>query len=150
MRATIPPPVVAGLIALGVWGVGKLAPATLLSFPGQTPLALAIGLLGFAIDMTAVGSFFRNKTTITPLKPEKASALVTEGLYRISRNPMYLGMAMILTALSVWFGQPLGIIGVVLFVVLINELQIKPEEAALSALFGEEYDAYRARVRRWI
>ena len=84
------------------------------------------------------------------MQPEKATRLVVGGLYRISRNPMYLGMLMVLIGIALWLGNPLNIALIGLFVALITELQIKPEEARLAEVFGDEYAAYKTRVRRWI
>lgn len=95
-------------------------------------------------------SFRRARTTVNPMKPDTASALVTGGIYRFTRNPMYLGDVLILLAIVVFFSHPLGLAGVVLFVAWMNLLQIPAEERALRARFGEAYDAYRARVRRWV
>jgi protein-S-isoprenylcysteine O-methyltransferase Ste14 len=94
--------------------------------------------------------FARFKTTISPLKPSDATALVTEGMYRYSRNPMYLGLLLLTIASTIWFGTWLGIIINIVFIFLINFLQIIPEEEALLEIFGEEYGEYKKNVRRWI
>ena len=91
----------------------------------------------------------RADTTLNPLKPETSSALVTSGIYRYTRNPMYLGMATWLLAWSAWLGTPIGLLGAPLFMLYMNQFQIGPEERALRTLFGAEFEAYAARVRRW-
>ena len=76
--------------------------------------------------------------------------LITEGMYRYSRNPMYLGLLLLIIAATIWFGTWFGIIISVFFILLINILQIIPEEEALLQIFGEEYLEYKKKVRRWI
>jgi protein-S-isoprenylcysteine O-methyltransferase Ste14 len=88
-------------------------------------------------------------TTTNPLKPEAASALVRGGVFELSRNPMYLGSLLVLTGWGLWLGSPSNILVAVLYGVLIAELQIKPEELALTGLFGQEYADYCREVRRW-
>ncbi len=92
----------------------------------------------------------RNSKQLLPLKPSDATALVTEGMYRYSRNPMYLGLLLWTIASTIWFGTWLGIIMNIIFIFLINFLQIIPEEEALLEIFGEEYEEYKKNVRRWI
>ena len=87
---------------------------------------------------------------LSPMAPSRASSIVATGLFAWSRNPMYLGMAVALLGLSAWFGTVLGYALVPLFCVYITEFQIKPEERALMASFGAEYEAYMAKVRRWV
>ncbi len=148
--ARVPPPVIGLLTALGVWGAATLAPQWSITLPGREVVAGLLALLGVGVEALCLIAFIRARTTITPLRPDRASALVTSGLYAVSRNPMYLGMACLISAWSVWLGHPAGLIGLAVFVGLITRFQIAPEEAALRANFGAEFDAYAARVRRWI
>lgn len=92
----------------------------------------------------------RRHTTINPLSPRKSTALVTGGVYRFTRNPMYLGMACLLTAWAVWLAALLAFAGPVLFVLYITRFQIRPEERVLTELFGLPYTDYTQRVRRWL
>jgi len=108
-----------------------------------TYAAVSVGLAG-------VVAFRRARTTVNPLQPERASALVTGGIYRHTRNPMYLAVATMLLAWGLWLGNALGPLGAVLFVAWMDRLQIPPEERALAALFGEEFERYRRKVRRWL
>jgi protein-S-isoprenylcysteine O-methyltransferase Ste14 len=94
--------------------------------------------------------FLRARTTINPLKPGNASALVAGGIYRFTRNPMNLGLATLLLAWTIYLGNIAALAGVLLFILYMNRFQIAPEERALQARFGAEFDAYCARVRRWI
>ena len=76
--------------------------------------------------------------------------LLTEGMYRYSRSPMYLGLLLLIIAATIWFGTLFGIIISLFFILLMNILQIIPEEEALLQIFGEEYLEYKKKVRRWI
>lgn len=150
MKPLIPPPLLGLLFGAAMWGLARGAPDFGVAFPGQLWIAVAIAAAGLAIDLVSIAAFFKRKTTVNPLAPAKAKALVTCGLYRISRNPMYLGMLLILIGWGVWLGSLLNIAIAALFVWAITELQIKPEEKALREKFGPAYDDYCARVRRWI
>ncbi|MFN3960548.1 MAG: methyltransferase family protein [Parvularculaceae bacterium] len=149
-RPLIPPPVLALACGGLMWLVARQAPLPAVDFPGRLGLAAALAGAGLLIDLVSVAAFIRARTTVNPLAPEKANALVVEGLYRVSRNPMYLGMLLILLGWGLWLGQPLALIVVAGLVLLIERMQIVPEERALEEKFGDDYRAYRKRVRRWI
>lgn len=121
------------------------------------PITARVSLL-FSLTLLSVGVFFvvsgvvefrRKKTTVDPREPEKTSALVTSGVYKISRNPMYVGFAVCLLALVVCLRSPVLIFGVILFVLYMNRFQIEPEERVMATMFGDEYVRYKAYVRRW-
>ncbi|MEO1029060.1 MAG: isoprenylcysteine carboxylmethyltransferase family protein [Pseudomonadota bacterium] len=150
MKLLIPPPVLGLLSGAAIWGLAKLIPGLTLSFPGQIFVAIPIMAAGFSIDVISIFAFFRASTTVSPIKPSRASSLVTGGLYRFTRNPMYLGLALLLFGWVIWLGNPLGLLVLAGFIAWMTVFQIKPEEAALKEFFGEEYEAYRARVRRWL
>jgi len=147
----IPPPLQGLFWGFCMWGLAKLANGFNFAFPGQSYLAFAIIGMGLAIEITAVLAFFKAHTTVNPVHIEKASQLVTGGLYRFTRNPMYLGVSLLLTGWGLWLGNPLSlIVGVAGFVLVMNAIQIKPEEAALRKIFGQDYINYTKSVRRWI
>jgi protein-S-isoprenylcysteine O-methyltransferase Ste14 len=150
MRPIVPPPLVAIICGGLMWLIARTSGLPPLEFSGRIALAAALASAGLLIDLISVAAFIRARTTVNPLAPERASALVVKGLYRFSRNPMYLGMLLILLGWAVWLAQPLTLAGPALFVILIERLQILPEERALEATFGAEYQAYKKRVRRWI
>lgn len=129
-------------------GLAWVAPA--LAFPIPPALAFPVAAVGVLLDAIALLHFFRRRTTVNPLKPASATALVTGGIYRFSRNPMYLGLATLLLAWAFYLGNLAALAGVALFVLYMNRFQIAPEERALEARFGAEYIAYRTRVRRWL
>ena len=113
-------------------------------------LAASLVIIGCAICVAGVVSFKLAKTTVNPNKPEQASKLVTSGIYRISRNPMYLGFAFILAGWGVWLSSVWAMLGVIGFIGYLTLFQIMPEERALTKLFGDEFTIYKARVRRWL
>jgi len=146
----IPPPVVGVLVAAGMWSIAALGPQLPLSPLTKYVIAAIFAATGLALDVLGILSFRRAHTTVNPLKPERASSMVTSGIYRFTRNPMYLGMLMLLLAWAVYLGALLPLMGPLAFVLYITRFQIRPEERALQAVFGEEYLAYASRVRRWL
>lgn len=136
----------AGLIGLCGWGV----PALTLANPARVPVGAGVALAGVVVCLAGVISFRRAKTTVNPMKPDAASSLVVVGIYRVTRNPMYLGFFLMLLGLAAFLSNGLAVVPVVIFVVWLDRFQIRPEERALDARFGEEYTAYKKRVRRWI
>ena len=112
--------------------------------------AASLVIIGCASCVAGVVSFKLAKTTVNPNKPEQASKLVTSGIYRISRNPMYLGFAFILAGWGVWLSSVWAMLGVIGFIGYLTLFQIMPEERALTKLFGDEFTIYKARVRRWL
>ncbi len=113
-------------------------------------LALALVATGCIFCIAGVVSFRLAKTTVLPNKPEEASSLVTSGVYKLSRNPMYLGFAFILAGWGVWLGSMWTFLGVAGFIAYITLFQIIPEERALHQLFAEQFDDYKSRVKRWL
>ena len=107
-------------------------------------------LIGLFILILAVNSFKKHSTTVNPIKIENASSLVTSGVFEYSRNPMYLGMVMILFGLAVMLNLVGGILFVVLFMIYITKFQIRPEEEVMERLFGEDFIKYKHKVRMWL
>ena len=149
LELKIPPPLVALLTAAAMWGFSSTDRI-------EMPLALRIGvglvaaLSGFVIAISGVIAFRRAHTTVSPLKPQTASRLVTSGVYRFTRNPMYLGLCVVLTAWAFFLSSALLLLGPLAFILYITRFQIVPEERMLSRLFGDAFADYQARVRRWI
>jgi protein-S-isoprenylcysteine O-methyltransferase Ste14 len=112
--------------------------------------AIAIALVGVAFSVAGVLAFRRARTTLDPTRPEQASSLVNSGVYRVTRNPMYVGLACVLVAWAVFLSSAWALLGPVAYVLYIGRFQIEPEERALATLFGSEYANYQARVRRWL
>ena len=107
-------------------------------------------ILGLYIIIRSSRLFAQAKTSIDPLRPFKSTSLITNDIYKYSRNPMYFGYLLILLSSSVYLGNVISIIIIPLFIFIINFIQIKPEEEALKDLFGPNYDEYLLKVRRWI
>ena len=151
MRAlehAIPPPLVGALVAALMWKAASWPPA--LPIPTGLRLAL-VGVLaaaGVAFDLLGFFEFRRSRTTINPLRPHKASALVTRGVYRLSRNPMYVGIVLVLAAWATYLAGLWAFLGPALFAVYVTRFQIVPEERVMRERFPE-FEAYAARVRRW-
>jgi protein-S-isoprenylcysteine O-methyltransferase Ste14 len=150
LELKIPPPIVALLIAALMWGISLATPPV--PMPGliRVTTAIALALAGVVIAISGVYAIRRAKTTLNPLKPETTSTIVTSGVYRFTRNPMYVGLASVLLAWAVFMSSAWSVLGVVCFILYMNRFQIMPEERALSAMFAASYSAYRARVRRWL
>ncbi len=97
-----------------------------------------------------LAAFRASRTTINPLKLDHASALVTGGVYRVTRNPMYVGVMLLLLAWGIYLSSLLSLAGLPVFVMYITRFQIQPEERVLRNIFGEKYSSYEKRVRRWL
>ncbi len=119
-------------------------------FAGQRVVAAGIALVGLILDTVSVIAFFKARTTVNPMRPERSEALVVGGFYRISRNPMYLGMLLILSGYALYLGEGVNVVCLALFVLALNTLQIEPEERVLQQRFGQSYVDYCQRVRRWL
>jgi protein-S-isoprenylcysteine O-methyltransferase Ste14 len=149
LELKIPPPVVALLVAAAMWGLALVAPAT--SAPAlRIATALVLAAVGIAFSIAGAVAFGRAKTTKNPMNPQAASSLVVTGVYRLTRNPMYLGLSLVLLGWASYLWSPWTLLGPVAFMTYISRFQIAPEERALATLFADQYPAYRARVRRWL
>lgn len=146
----VPPPVVAAIVALAMWLVAPFGPAWAAGPGLKTAVVALLVVAGLAFDLMGLLAFRAAKTTVNPLAPEKASALVTGGIYRITRNPMYVGMSLLLLAWAAHLSALLAFAGPFVFVLYITRFQIQPEERVLIKRFGEAYTDYAARVRRWL
>lgn len=146
----IPPPAVAALAGAAMWLAAPLGPALTLGSTPRHVLAAILVIVAVAFDLLGLLAFRASRTTINPLRPERATALVTGGVYRITRNPMYLGLCLILLAWAIYLSALLPFLGPVIYVLYMTRFQILPEERALGRLFGEQYARYATRVRRWL
>ena len=144
------PPVVAAVVAVSMWVMSGLST----TWVGDRRLSIGVALVfstaGLVVVALAVFGLRRARKTISPRRPEQASSLVAAGVYRHTRNPMYLGFAAMLLALAAHLASPLTLLGSAAFALFIDRFQIGPEERALSARFGAEFQAERNRVRRWL
>lgn len=113
-------------------------------------IVFAMALAGCVFVLPAVASFARYDTTVNPQVPSQTTTLVTSGVYGITRNPMYVGMLLILFAFVLWLGAPSAFVIVGAFFLSIDRFQIKAEEHVLSQKFGDDYQNYKGRVPRWL
>jgi protein-S-isoprenylcysteine O-methyltransferase Ste14 len=146
----LPPPLVALCVAVLMGVAAHFTESLPIPFGVRVGLALALVGAGMALDITGIVQFRRARTTVNPLRPQAASSLVCDGVYRFTRNPMYLGLLLVLLGWAAYLASLLALVLAPLFVFYIDRFQIGPEERALSARFGREFDAYAARVRRWV
>ncbi len=146
----VPPPLIALLCGVAMWGISLLTPKLKVSVAVQWGGSFILLLTGLLFCFAGVIAFRRARTTVNPLKPQSASALVSSGVYQITRNPMYVGFAFVLLAWACVLGSPWTLTGILIFILYMNRYQIGPEERALATLFQDQYIAYQARVRRWL
>lgn len=146
----IPPPVVVLGFGALMWAAAPRSPSFVLQGPWALALAVGCALVGVGLLASGFMGFRRAGTTIDPTRPGAASSLVTGGIYRITRNPMYVGMTLVLAGWAVFLQSWWALLGPVAFVSFITVFQIRPEEQALRAKFGASFDAYAAQVRRWL
>ncbi len=155
LEARIPPPLLMLLFGVAIWTIDRSLPRTRFGsewVATEIRLGVAIvgGLVAAYLFADAVISFRRAQTTINPHRPGTTSVLVTGGVFNISRNPIYLAMLLLLVSWGIWLGNSGALVLCVLFVLMMNRLQIIPEERALAELFGDQFNDYQQRVRRWI
>ena len=146
----IPPPLVTLIAIAGIYLCSTfttLAPLVIAPFYG---FSVALTILGLGIMLAGALEFRRAKTTVNPLAPEQASELVISGIFKRTRNPMYLGMVIVILAATLAIGHLIGLIWAMGFMLYIQVYQIHPEEKAMQKLFGESFAQYRQQVRRWL
>lgn len=150
LELKVPPPAVAFATAVLMWLASRSSPGLAFMFPAGNLLAIGLAAIGLIVAISGVVTFRRARTTLNPTKPEASSSLVSWGIYRITRNPMYLGLLLVLTAWAIYLSNWLAVLFLPVFVVYINRFQIIPEEQALTSLFAREFVAYQSKVRRWL
>jgi protein-S-isoprenylcysteine O-methyltransferase Ste14 len=150
LELKVPPPIVTLVLAFLMWLTPAVAGLEQIPDPARVLGAVILVCVGQGIAIAGMLAFRRAKTTVNPVQASLASSLVVQGVYRHTRNPMYLGLLLTLLAWAVFLANPLAVLGVVVYVLYITRFQIIPEERVLASLFGAEYEAYRASVRRWL
>jgi len=150
LESKVPPPIV--MLAVGgiMWAIEAVTRFATLRTGIPSALALAVAVLGVLVEAAGAYEFARAHTTVDPTHPASASTLVTEGVYRFTRNPMYLGDMVLLVAWGLYLSNPFALAAAWLFVAYIDRFQIRAEERALRSLFGGVYEDFCARVRRWV
>jgi len=150
LELRIPPPVVALIFAGPMALCAQALPTLSVPVPRRVELAFAVAVLGLGVDVVAVVSFVYAKTTINPRAPDASRSLVMSGIYSVTRNPMYVGLTLLLTAWGLYLSNALALFLVIGFATYLTRYQIRPEERVLREKFGPAYDNYARRVRRWI
>ena len=144
----IPPPILVLILVSSNYFSSKKI--DLFYLPNQDLISILILLIGMLILINPIFKFIKSKTTIDPIKFKKVNKLIISGIYKYSRNPMYLGLLMIVISTSIFFLNILSITTPFLFYCWINRFQIKREEIFLTEKFGKEYMSYKTKTRRWI
>jgi protein-S-isoprenylcysteine O-methyltransferase Ste14 len=150
LELKVPPPVMLLVAIALIWVADRLFPALSAHSVLSAPLTMLLAVAGIALGIAGVWEFRRAQTTVNPHHPEQTSAIVTSGIYARTRNPMYLGLTLLVAAAAAWYGNLIGGLIVPLFVLYINRFQIVPEERTLNAKFGVAFRDYCGKVRRWI
>jgi protein-S-isoprenylcysteine O-methyltransferase Ste14 len=150
MELKVPPLPLALVFGVLMWAIDHWLPMRTDRSIVRTTIALLAFALAATIIGTAIVGFRRARTTVDPFHPETASAIVTTGIYRFTRNPMYLGFLFALAGWAVFLGNAASALMPLLFIAYMNRFQIAPEERALRTRFGTAYETYKRSVRRWI
>ena len=146
----IPPLLVWFAFAATMLGLAYATPGLTLSVAGASVIALSLAAVGATVACAGIIAFRQKRTTVNPLTPGASSSVVASGVYRFSRNPMYLGFLLALAGWAVYLSNVAAAMLLPAFVAYISQSQVKPEERALLAKFGPEFAQYMSRVRRWI
>jgi protein-S-isoprenylcysteine O-methyltransferase Ste14 len=150
LELRVPPVAVVLIAGVLMWFLAMLLPWPGGASPGRGFVSALAALAGVAVAVAGVIEFRRAQTTVNPMTPEASSSLVENGIYRLTRNPMYLGMALALLGWAMWLNSFAAGLVLLLFVAYLTRFQIIPEERALRAKFGAAFAAYCGRVRRWL
>ena len=150
LELKIPPALLVAFTGALMWLASAATSAKAFVIPGRSWGAAILMLTGVIIAGLGFVSFRRARTTVNPMKPGSASVLVDGGIYRLTRNPMYLGFLVVLLGWAIFLSNIVAFLLLPAFVCYMNRFQIEPEERALAALFGQSFVAYKTRVRRWL
>ena len=146
----VPPVAQVIITAAAMYGVSKMVPALTFSLNGSTALAVGLGVMGLSLGIMGVTQFRIAQTTPNPQALEQVSSLVTSGVYQYSRNPMYVGLVLILLGWAFYFSHLLAFVLLPIFILYMTRFQIQPEERMMAQKFGKTYQDYLNKVRRWI
>jgi protein-S-isoprenylcysteine O-methyltransferase Ste14 len=150
LELRIPPVILTLAFGAAMWLLARFTPSLGFNFQRSGWIALLLVAAGIFVIVLGIAEFNRASTTVNPTQPESSSSVVTSGIYRWSRNPMYAGFLLILAGWAVQLASIAAVALLPAFVLYMNRYQIKPEERALTGRFGAEYLTYRQRVRRWL
>lgn len=150
LELKVPPVAVVVLAAAGMWGASLISVTSPVSIPGAGWLSLCLATTGVSIALLGVTEFRSAGTTVDPRAPDQSASLVLGGVYRYSRNPMYVGLLLVLCGWGVFLRDLLALLFLPAFVIYMNRFQIIPEERFMREKFGESYSKYLSTVRRWV
>lgn len=146
----IPPAIVTLFIAVAMWWIDQYLNFQWAIFGSSFWISFIFLGIGGIFGLLGLVEFYKASTSINPHKPTNASRLVTNGIYNLSRNPMYVALLFILIGYGFYLGNVLTLLGIPLFVGYMNRYQIIPEEKVMGQKFGEEFQKYKSEVRRWL
>ena len=146
----LPPVALVVIVAALMWLAARGTPTLDFFVPAKYLLAVSLATIGAVICVSGVVSFRRAKTTVNPMNPSSTTSLVVFGIYKYTRNPMYLGLLLVLLGWAAFLSNVAALAFLPAFIVYLTRFQIVPEEHVLASLFPDEYPAYRSRVRRWL
>ncbi len=151
LELKVPPLALVFLFGALMWLASAYSTFTIaLTLPWRSAFAIIFCTMGLAIVLAGALAFRRAKTTVNPLTPEATTTMVISGIYRFTRNPMYLGFFFVLAGWAIYLSNLLAFALLPLFVWYMNRFQILPEERALGAKFSHAFTAYKCSVRRWL
>lgn len=150
LELRVPPVAVVIAFTFALWAAARWLPGATVAIPGHRYIAFALFAAGLGIAAAGVLAFRRHGTTLNPMTPAEAATVVDSGVFRYTRNPMYLGLTLFLCGWAAWLSNLAALALVGLFMVYMTTFQIRPEERALKRVFGRSYEDYAARVRRWL
>jgi len=150
LETKIPPPFIFVICATLMWIIARTLPSFGINSDVKLLLMGSLSILAVALGASGVFAFKKANTTVNPHSLGATSSLVLGGVYKFTRNPMYLGLAVLLLTWGIYLQSYWSIVGIFIFVLYINRFQILPEERSLELKFGEQFCEYRSKVRRWI
>lgn len=150
LQLKIPPAVVFVICVVFMWLIKGFLPDYSMYVTGQKWVAYGCFTIGVIVGLVGVAQFAQKSTTVNPHRPENTSSLVMGGIYAISRNPMYLALLICLLAIALYWGNIFSLLIIPVFILYMNEYQIKPEEEMMEQKFGQKYLDYKKEVRRWL
>lgn len=150
LELRLPPLALVIIIGAGMLAVSRIPTNPGFAIPGAAWMSAAVAAAGAIIAVLGVVEFRRVGTTVDPRVPHQSANLVVSGVYRLSRNPMYLGFLLVLVAWGLFLGCIISLLLIPAFVLYMNCFQIVPEERFMREKFGESYNRYSSMVRRWI
>lgn len=150
LELKVPPVALVAIVAASMWIVSRTSPNLSFTIPGVAWFSTGIAVVGVCIAIIGVLEFRAAGTTVDPRVPDQSVSLVVRGVYRRSRNPMYLGFLLALSAWGLFLGSIPSLLFLPAFIIYMNRFQIVPEERLMCEKFGESYNKYSSEVRRWV